>query len=60
LELVGLLVLHAFELLARVYTADLSPERMLEFLVLNANFLQPAARATRRISNRRLAPARRS
>ena len=39
LELVGLLrCCTAFEAYCQVYTADLSPERMLEFLVLNRDF----------------------
>ena len=39
LELVGLLrCCTAFEAYCQVYTADLSPERMLEFLVLNREF----------------------
>jgi uncharacterized alpha-E superfamily protein len=39
LELVGLLrCCTAFEAYCQVYTADLSPDRMLEFLVLNRDF----------------------
>jgi uncharacterized alpha-E superfamily protein len=39
LELVGLLrCCTAFEAYCQVYTADLSPERMLEFVVLNRDF----------------------
>ena len=39
LELVGLLrCCTAFEAYCQVYTADLSPGRMLEFLVLNRDF----------------------
>jgi len=39
MELVGLLrCCTAFEAYCQVYTADLSPERMLEFLVLNRDF----------------------
>ena len=39
LELVGLLrCCTAFEAYCQVYTADLSPERMLEFLLLNRDF----------------------
>ena len=46
LELVGLLrCCTAFEAYCQVYTADLSPDRMLEFLLLNRDFPTPSATA---------------